>query len=149
MHTLTTLVASLPTDIDHAGDRPPCAPGVLLVAPLLVGLPLLSAAVLLLTGRRSDRWGHWLGVLASAAAFVVAAVVFVAMLQRPADSRVIDVHLGTWIDAGAFQVDAGMRLDPLSLTFVLLVTFVGTLIHIYAVAYMDARRATGGGSSRT
>ena len=111
--------------------------GVLLVAPLLVGLPLLSAAVLLLAGRRSDRWGHWLGVLASAASFVVAAIVFVTMLQRSADSRVIDVTLGTWIDAGAFQLDAGMRLDPLSLTFVLLVTFVGTLIHIYAVAYMD------------
>ena len=47
------------------------------------------------------------------------------------------MSLGTWIDAGAFQLDAGMRLDPLSLTFVLLVTFVGTLIHIYAVAYMD------------
>ena len=111
--------------------------GVLLVAPLLVGLPLLSAAVLLLSGRRSDRWGHWLGVLASAASFVVAAIVFVTMLQRSEDSRVIDVSLGTWIDAGAFQLDAGMRLDPLSLTFVLLVTFVGTLIHIYAVAYMD------------
>jgi NADH-quinone oxidoreductase subunit L len=141
MHSLTTLMsASLPS-VMYTDTLAPASTtvkaGILLVAPLLVGLPLLSAAVLLLTGRRSDRWGHWLGVLASAAAFVVAAIVFVTMLQRPADSRVIDVHLGTWIDAGAFHLDAGMRLDPLSMTFVLLVTFVGTLIHVYAVAYMD------------
>ncbi|MEZ0448084.1 NADH-quinone oxidoreductase subunit L [Cellulomonas sp. ICMP 17802] len=136
MHTLTTLVASLPTDT-VAPAATTVGEGVLLVAPLLVGLPLLSAAVLLLAGRRSDRWGHWLGVLASAASFVVAAIVFVTMLGKPADARVLDVHLGTWIDAGAFHLDAGMRLDPLSMTFVLLVTFVGTLIHVYAVAYMD------------
>ncbi|WP_456847528.1 NADH-quinone oxidoreductase subunit L, partial [Cellulomonas sp. P5_C6] len=139
MHSLTTLVASLPADtIAPASET--VKSGILLVAPLLVGLPLVSAAVLLLSGRRSDRWGHWLGVLASTASFVVAAIVFIAMLQRPADARVTDVHLGTWIDAGAFQLDAGMRLDPLSMTFVLLVTFVGTLIHIYAVAYMDHDR---------
>jgi len=60
------------------------------------------------------------------------------MLQRPEGSRVFDINLTHhWIDAGAFHLDAGMRLDPLSLTFVLLVTFVGSLIHVYAVAYME------------
>ncbi|GCE77810.1 NADH-quinone oxidoreductase subunit L [Cellulomonas biazotea] len=148
MHTLTTLAATLPGALPVA--LPAALPaetvqpvvetvrsGVLLVAPLLVGLPLLSAAVLLLLGRRTDKWGHWLGVLASAGAFVVAAVTFVAMLGRPADQRTVVVDFGRWIDAGAFSVDAGIRLDPLSLTFVLLVTFVGTLIHIYSVAYME------------
>nr|WP_233549561.1 NADH-quinone oxidoreductase subunit L [Cellulomonas rhizosphaerae] len=110
------------------------------VAPLLVGLPLASAAILLLLGRRSDKWGHWLGVLASAGAFVIGLLTFLAMLGRDSSSRILDVHLGTWIDAGAFHLDAGMRLDPLSLTFVLLVTFVGTLIHVYSVAYMDHDR---------
>ena len=141
MHTLTTLLGTgLPAGLPAESFIPASetvGAGILLVAPLLVGVPLLSAAVLLLSGRRTDRWGHWLGVLASAASFVVAAVVFVTMLQRPADSRVLDVSLGTWIDAGAFHLDAGMRLDPLSMTFVLLVTFVGTLIHVYAVAYME------------
>ncbi|WP_315098116.1 NADH-quinone oxidoreductase subunit L [uncultured Cellulomonas sp.] len=136
MHTLTTLVASLPSE-SFVPEGQTVDEGILLLAPLLVGLPLLGAAVLLLAGRRSDRWGHWVGVLASAAAFVVAALLFVEMLQRPDDARVLDVPLGTWIDAGAFHLDAGLRLDPLSLTFVLLVTFVGTLIHVYAVAYMD------------
>ena len=79
MHTLTALVASLPSDTIGPATETVKA-GVLLVAPLLVGIPLLSAAVLLLLGRRTDRWGHWLGVLASSAAFVVGAIVFVKML---------------------------------------------------------------------
>ncbi|WP_421734762.1 NADH-quinone oxidoreductase subunit L [Cellulomonas sp.] len=140
MHSLTTLVASLPSVVPAEGFVPASETvdgGSFVLAPLLIALPLLGAAVLLLAGRRSDRWGHWVGVLASAAAFVVAAIVFVGLLQRPDDARVLDVQLGTWIDAGAFQLDAGLRLDPLSLTFVLLVTFVGTLIHVYAVAYME------------
>lgn len=146
MHTLTTLAAMLPAHLRADTIAPATETvqaGVFLVGPLLVGLPLLSAAVLLLLGRRADRWGHWLGVLASAGAFVAGAVAFLALLGRPADSRVIVVDLGRWLDAGAFHVDAGFRLDPLSLTFVLLVTFVGTLIHVYSVAYMehdDARR---------
>ncbi|WP_034620463.1 NADH-quinone oxidoreductase subunit L [Cellulomonas sp. URHE0023] len=136
MHTLTALVASLPSDtIGPATET--VETGTLLVAPLLVGIPLLSAALLLVLGRRTDRWGHWLGVLASSAAFVIGAVVFVNMLGRSEGSRVLDVDLGNWIDAGAFHLNAGVRLDPLSLTFVLLVTFVGSLIHIYAVAYME------------
>lgn len=103
----------------------------------LVAVPLLSAAVLLLLGRRADRWGHWLGVLASAASFVVALVLFLGLLGQPAGQRVHDVSFGTWVDAGALTLDAGLRVDPLSLTFVLLVTFVGTLIHVYSVAYME------------
>ncbi|WP_307845010.1 NADH-quinone oxidoreductase subunit L [Actinotalea solisilvae] len=113
------------------------ATGTFSLAWLLVALPLLGAAVLLLAGRRADRWGHWLGVLASASAFVVGAVLWVATLGLPADERVQDLHLFTWIPAGAFSLDAGLRIDPLSLTFVLLVTFVGTLIHVYSVAYME------------
>ncbi|MDO8105787.1 NADH-quinone oxidoreductase subunit L [Isoptericola sp. b441] len=113
------------------------ATGALSAVWLLVALPMLGAAVLLLGGKATDRWGHWLGVLASTAAFVVAVIEWVALLGRPAAERVIDVHLFSWIPAGAFSLDAGMRLDPLSMTFVLLVTFVGTLIHVYSVAYME------------
>lgn len=113
------------------------ATGAFGAAWLLVALPMLGAAVLLLGGARTDRWGHWFGVLASASAFVVAAVVWIAMLGLPADERVVDLHLFSWIPAGAFSLDAGMRIDPLSMSFVLLVTFVGTLIHVYSVAYME------------
>ncbi|SDD71066.1 NADH dehydrogenase subunit L [Sanguibacter gelidistatuariae] len=104
---------------------------------LLIAIPLVGAAVLLLAGRRANAWGHWLGVIASGASFVVAALVLIAMLGREASDRVVDVHLFDWLNAGPLNVEAGLRIDPLSLTFVLLVTFVGTLIHIYSVAYME------------
>ena len=82
------------------------------LAPLLVAVPLASAAILLLLGRTSDRWGHWLGVLASAATFVLGAVYLVTMLGWDAADRVVDVHVGRWLDAGSLVVDVGLRVDP-------------------------------------
>ncbi|MET4224145.1 NADH-quinone oxidoreductase subunit L [Oerskovia enterophila] len=129
------LPAALPTqEIVPAST---VVPGPFLLAPLLILLPLLGAAILLLAGRRSDRWGAWFGVLMSGGAFVVALVVFFSMLGLPADERVVDHRLFDWIAAGGLDVGVGLRIDPLSMTFVLLVTFVGTLIHVYAVAYME------------
>ena len=133
MSTVTTLALAGQDTIAAATP----AGGVLSLGWLLVVLPALSAAVLLLAGRRSDRWGHWLGVLAPGLSFVVGLIALIALLGRPAAERVVDLHLFSWIPAGPFTLDAGLRLDPLSLTFVLLVTFVGTLIHVYSVAYMD------------
>jgi NADH-quinone oxidoreductase subunit L len=108
---------------------------------LLVALPLLGAAILLLGGRRTDKWGHWLAVALSWSAFVYGAALFFALRTLPADERVRDLHLFSWVPAGdtpgSFKVDAGMLLDPLSLSFVLLITFVGSLIHVYSVAYME------------
>ncbi|PFG34109.1 NADH-quinone oxidoreductase subunit L [Sanguibacter antarcticus] len=104
---------------------------------LLIAIPLVGAAVLLLVGRRADGWGHWMGVAVSGSSFVVGLLVLLALLSRDAHDRVVDVHLFSWLDAGTLNVDAGLRVDPLSLTFVMLVTFVGTLIHVYSVAYME------------
>ena len=133
---MTTALAALPLEAEGAVAAA-SASGAFSVAWLLIALPMLGAAVLLLAGRRSDAWGHWLGVLASGSAFVVGAVLWFAMMGLPADERVQDLHLFSWIPAGAFSLDAGLRVDPLSLAFVLLVTFVGTLIHVYSVAYME------------
>ena len=104
---------------------------------LLVAAPLVSAGVLLLLGRRADRWGHWLGLLASTATFVVGAGLLLDLLGAPAADRVREVDLFSWISTSELDLVAGLRLDPLSLTFVLLVTFVGSLIHLYSVAYME------------
>jgi len=104
---------------------------------LLVALPLIGAAVLLLGGRRTDRWGHWLAVGLSWAAFVWGALLFLDLRGLAPEQRVRDLHLFSWVPAGSFQVDAGLLLDPLSVAFVLLVTFVGSLIHVYSVAYME------------
>jgi NADH-quinone oxidoreductase subunit L len=113
------------------------ASGVFSLTWLLVGLPLLGAAVLLLGGRRTDRVGHLVGTLTSWAAFVVAAILLVALRSRPEDARAVDQHLFSWVPAGSFRLDAGLLIDPLSLAFTLLVTFVGSLIHVYSIAYME------------
>src|SRR5699024_8274292 len=94
---------------------------------LLVAAPLVSAGILLLLGRSADRWGHWLGLLASTLTFVVGAGILVDLLGSPAGERVREVDLFSWISTSELDLVAGLRLDPLSLTFVLLVTFVGSL----------------------
>ncbi len=113
------------------------ASGVLGLGWLVVALPLLGAAVLLLGGRRADRWGHLFGTAMPALAFVVALLQFIALLGRDAEDRSASSHLFSWIPVGGLKVDIGLLLDPLSMCFVLLVTFVGTLIHIYSIGYME------------
>ncbi|MDB1090258.1 NADH-quinone oxidoreductase subunit L [Streptomyces sp. ACA25] len=109
---------------------------------LLVGAPLLGAAVLLVGGRRLDRVGHWLATGLAALSFVLAAVLFVEMLGRDGDDRGMHQHLFTWVPVADFQANVAFQLDQLSMTFVLLITSVGTLIHLYSVGYMehDVRR---------
>ncbi|HET9894663.1 MAG TPA: NADH-quinone oxidoreductase subunit L [Streptosporangiaceae bacterium] len=104
---------------------------------LLLAFPAAGAAILLLGGKRTNGWGHWLGVLASLAAFVYGAVIFAQMLGKPASQRGMDLHVYTWVPAiGRFVVPLGLRVDQLAICFVLLITGVGSLIHIYAVGYM-------------
>jgi NADH-quinone oxidoreductase subunit L len=104
---------------------------------LLVALPLLSAAVLLLGGRRTDRWGHLLGTAVPVALFVYGLLLFLDVRGLPAAERSRDLHLFSWIPVGSLQVDMGLLVDPLSLTFVLLITGVGSLIHVYSIGYME------------
>ncbi|MFE0175234.1 NADH-quinone oxidoreductase subunit L [Streptomyces sp. NPDC059002] len=104
---------------------------------LLVAAPLLGAAVLLCGGRALDRVGHWLGTLLAAASFVVAVVLFTDMLGKGAEERSLSQHLFSWIPVEGFQADVAFQLDQLSMTFVLLISGVGTLIHIYSIGYME------------
>jgi NADH-quinone oxidoreductase subunit L len=148
MGTLVTSVASSAGTYAagfaaHEGEAH-AATGVTAYAWLLIVLPALGAAVLLLGGRRTDRFGPTLAVALSWAAFVVGALVFFAMLGRSADNRAQSVNLYDWIAAGSFHVNAGLLVDQLSVAFVLLITFVGSLIHTYSLGYMaddpDKRR---------
>jgi NADH-quinone oxidoreductase subunit L len=59
------------------------------------------------------------------------------MLGRPTEERAVTQKLFSWINVGTFNVDAGLLLDQLSICFVLLITGVGTLIHIYSISYMS------------
>jgi NADH-quinone oxidoreductase subunit L len=103
---------------------------------LLIALPLAGAAILLLAGRRSDGWGHLLGCLAALASFAAGVVLFVDMLGRDAEHRVVHEALFSWVPVGGLHVDFGLQLDALSVCFVLLITGVGSLIHIYSIGYM-------------
>jgi NADH-quinone oxidoreductase subunit L len=103
----------------------------------LIAIPLFSAALLLLGGRALDKVGHIVGTLASTAAFAVGVIEFLAMLGRAPESRAVTQPLFTWIEVGNFNVGATLLLDQLSVCFVLLITGVGTLIHIYSIAYMS------------
>lgn len=103
---------------------------------LLPGLPALGAAILLLGGRRTDRWGHLLATGLAAAAAVVAVASWIAMIGRPDAERAVVSTGWRAITAGDFHVDAALRLDQLSMCFVLLITVVGTAIAVYSIGYM-------------
>ncbi|HEY3004075.1 MAG TPA: NADH-quinone oxidoreductase subunit L [Kribbellaceae bacterium] len=109
---------------------------------LLVAVPALSAAVLLLGGRRTDAWGHLLGCAAPLLSFVFGVVLFFQLLGRDGEQRHETVRLFEWFSVGSIHVDVSLLVDQLSILFVLLITGVGGLIHIYSIGYMahDPRR---------
>jgi len=121
------------------------ATGVLKASWLLLAFPLFGALVLLVGGRRTDRWGHLLGVLMPIASFVYGVIAFFALLGDAHRSQ--DQHLYTFIQVGGLNVQQGLQLDQLSISFVLLITGVGSLIHVYSIGYMahdsDRRRFFG------
>jgi NADH-quinone oxidoreductase subunit L len=112
------------------------ATGALSAIWLLVAIPLASGGVLLLLGKRADRWGHWLGVAAVVACFVLGLIFFIS-LRGLHGNRSAELSTWNFIDVGSLHVDFGLLFDPLSGIFVLLITGVGALIHIYAVGYME------------
>jgi NADH-quinone oxidoreductase subunit L len=121
------------THVDYAA-----ATGVFRLTWLLVALPAASAAVLLLGGRRTNAWGHLLGCVTPLASFGIGVVELLAIVGRDGgQSRQLDQHLFSWVPVAGFHADAALLLDPLSLVFVLLITGVGSLIHIYSVGYME------------
>ena len=103
----------------------------------LIALPLFGAVILLLAGRKADKWGHLLATTLSASSFGVGLYQLSQMLSRPTEERAVTQKLFAWINVGSFNIDAGLLLDQLSICFVLLITGVGTLIHIYSISYMS------------
>jgi NADH-quinone oxidoreductase subunit L len=97
--------------------------------------PLFGAMVAGLFGRWiGDRAAQAVSILCMllAAACGVAAWVAFQWGHAPADT----LALGTWIEAGSFQVDWALRYDALATSMVAMVTFVSMLIHVYSIGYM-------------
>jgi NADH-quinone oxidoreductase subunit L len=110
------------------------ATGALRLSWLLLAFPIFGATVLLVGGRRTNRWGHLLGVAMPLAAFVYGVIAFFTLLGDTNRSQ--DVHLYSWIPVAGFQVNMNLLVDQLSICFVLLITGVGSMIIIYSVGYM-------------
>lgn len=103
---------------------------------LLPALPLGGAVFLLMLGRVSDSWGHWVGTALALGSFGVAIWAFSEMLDRSNPTRAVHYNLFSWVPVTGFKVDAALQLDQLSMCFALLITGVGSLIHIYSIGYM-------------
>jgi NADH-quinone oxidoreductase subunit L len=121
---------------------PTSADGVYSLLWLVVALPLAGAAILLVGGRYTDKWGHLLGTLLPIGSFILSLVLFVDLLGRDGGDRQLSQHLYTWIQTGHLDVGMDLLYDPLSALFLLLITGVGSLIHVYSIGYMahDPRR---------
>ncbi|WP_263254408.1 NADH-quinone oxidoreductase subunit L [Saccharopolyspora rosea] len=135
------LTAGVPGAVDVTG----AAGAVQENAWLLIAFPAFGALVLLVAGRRANGWGHLLGCATVIASFLYGVALFASVGGLPEAQRVRELHLFSWIPVNSLQVDFGLRIDPLSLVFVMLITGVGALIHLYSVGYMahDQEGRTG------
>ncbi len=125
---------------------PTAADGIYSLLWLVIGLPLLGAVVLLaggpLLGKAGERWGHLLGTALPIGSFVISLLMFLDLTGRAEEDRQVSQHLWDWIEVGGLDVGMDLLLDPLSVLFLLLITGVGSLIHVYSIGYMahDPRR---------
>ena len=111
--------------------------GMAQVGWLMIALPLLGAALLLVGGRATNSWGPLLATLLSWGSFVVGALIIVQMTGLAPGDRALQLSLWEWVAVGELSLTAGLLMDPLSMAFVMLVTFVGSLIHVYSLGYME------------
>lgn len=116
--------------------EPVAASGLFSLAWLMIVIPLVVAGLLLVGGRATNAWGHVLATLAPIASFVVGLLLFIDLLARDEAQRAVAVPLYEWLGTGAWSFDFGLLVDQLSIVFVLLITGVGSLIHIYSIGYM-------------
>jgi len=110
---------------------------VSLPAWLLIALPLAGAALLLLGGKATNSFGPALATGLSWASFGLGVAALMQLLAVDPEQRSTQQTLYNWVPAGAFQLSAGLQIDTLSISFVLLITFVGSLIHVYSLGYMS------------
>ena len=111
---------------------------------LVPALPLAGFAVNTLAGRHLRAAAGWLATLLLAASFAVTVAAVLDLVTLPAESRRIIARGPEWFAVGDLSVAFDLRLDPLSAVMALVVTGVGTLIHLYSIGYMahDERRGT-------
>jgi NADH-quinone oxidoreductase subunit L len=103
---------------------------------LVLALPLLAAVVITLFTHRNQRLSAGLSIGAIVLAFLCSLILFGTLSHR---QTAIELKT-TWLAVGALNVELGLRLDVLSLLMLLIVTGVGSAIHIYSFGYMGGDR---------
>ncbi|MDH5457816.1 MAG: proton-conducting transporter membrane subunit, partial [Nitrospinota bacterium] len=78
----------------------------------------------------------WVACAGPVMSFAVTLVLLVSTFFHPEGTPYPEQSLFTWIAAGDFHVDFGFQIDPLSLVMMMVVTGVGSIIHIYSIGYM-------------
>jgi NADH-quinone oxidoreductase subunit L len=120
-------------------------PDLKVLATSTIYFPLITAFILLFFGSRLENgrfgsrikgWTGWLATIAIARSFVGAIVLFLEVIKHPEHHREFVVKVFDWIRVGEFSVAFDLLIDPLSALMLLVVTGVGTLIHIYSIGYM-------------
>ncbi len=106
---------------------------------LIPALPFASAAVLAVFGSKlSHKVIAFLGTAFIGLSALVSILVAASFLSSTPAENAWDQHLWTWISIGNFRPEIAFYFDPLTLVMVLVITFVGFLIHLYSVEYMRA-----------
>ncbi len=108
---------------------------------LIPFFPLVGAAVNAIVGWKlqktlGKRFVHLVAVGAMTLSFLVAAAAFVQMWRLDPEHRFLQDTLWNLLTAGRVTVDLGFALDPLSMMMTLIITFIGTLIHVFSIGYM-------------
>jgi len=116
--------------------------GVFGLAWLIIAFPAMGVIFnSFFSTRFREEIASYVAIAASGLAFLMSVLVLIALMGLPPEARSVNVPLYTWAAIGNFRLDMGLLIDPLSATMLIVVTFVGTLIHIYSIGYMhgDAR----------
>ncbi|MEX0755088.1 MAG: NADH-quinone oxidoreductase subunit L [Actinomycetota bacterium] len=103
---------------------------------LIPVLPLAAAVINLLLGKRLGRFAGLLASGVMLAAFALGLGILFDLLSLPGEERLHIVRGWEWIASGSFEVGVDLRVDPLAVTMLLVITGVGSLIHIYSIGYM-------------
>ncbi len=107
------------------------------IAWLIIVFPALGLTFnAFFSARFKEEIASTIAIAAPGLAFLMSALVLIALMGLPPEARSVHVPLYTWAVIGAMRLDAGLLIDPLSATMLIVVTFVGTLIHIYSIGYM-------------
>jgi len=100
--------------------------------------PLIGVVINGLFGKKikNEKVIGGIATLAVACSFVVACGILFQLLSLPGEERHFEKTIFTWIQAGPFKADVAFLIDPLSALMLMVVTGVGSLIHLYSIGYM-------------